>query len=692
MSKKINLTINDHAYTAHNGETILDVALRENIDIPHLCKHPDLSIQAICRTCVVEVVKVRLGFKTQPSEIVTSCSTKVEEGMKIKTKSKDAERARIINLELIFSEHIEKCDTCIYQDNCIILKYAKIYNIQIARFPDRKKKYPIWQFSDSIQFDSSKCIDCRNCVEVCDKMQACKFYEVADRGVETIVKPVGAYCNTPLQHNIDSLQNDSNKFDCTYCGQCVVHCPVGAISGVPHWQKVEKLLTEKTNSSKILIAQIAPSIRVSIGEEFGLEPGKIMTGQLAASMKNLGFDYAFDVNLGADFTTYEEARELVNWLNSDKKRPMFTSCCPAWVKFVEFYYPEFISHLTTSNSPHMCSGPIIKTYFADYLKKDPRDIIVVSIMPCTSKKHEINLDTHKIDLGWCLERLDLPNLCHSGSNYHRQFFADTESRNKKLDSDFHQNDKKSIKIKSVDYVLTTREYAYLLHKHKIDLPNLKPQDLDLPLGIYSGAGAIYGTTGGVMESALRSTDYFFRVFDEVGSLEPVIKGENYQLKKKRFSKISQSRIEFKEVRGQKGIKTARVKVGNRKLNVAVINGLGNAKKFLDNLKQEPVRRSDNWLLKSGGGQKFDYVEVMACPGGCIGGGGQPIPTNSKIRDQRAAALYEIDKNLPIRTAHENPSVLEIYQKYFKGDEEFIEHILHSKFKQKEREGYTVMPS
>ncbi|HPA25497.1 MAG TPA: [Fe-Fe] hydrogenase large subunit C-terminal domain-containing protein [bacterium] len=678
--KKIKITINGKEYLANQNETILEVALRENIDIPHLCKHPDLSIKGICRTCVVEVEGLGL---------ITSCSTKVESGMKVNTKTKDAERARKLNLELIFSEHQEKCATCLYQDNCQILKYAKIYNINVGRFEDRKKNFPIWQFGDAIQFDSSKCIDCRNCVEICDQMQACHFYEIADRGVETIVRPIGNH-NQPIdvipnglaknqagrsgiqetnfndkildprireddkKNAVDALQNDSNKFDCTYCGQCVTHCPVGAISGVSHFEAVEKLLQNK--EGKILIAEIAPSIRVSIGEEFGMEPGKIMTSQLAASIKSLGFDYAFDVNLGADFTTYEEAKELIHWLNSGKKRPMFTSCCPAWVKFVEFYYPEFISHLTTSNSPHMCSGPIIKTYFADYLKKDPRDIIVVSIMPCTSKKHEINLDTHTIDLGWCLERLDLPNIeavCQGRQNL------------------------QGVKVKAVDYVLTTREYAYLLHKYKIDLPNLKAQDLDSPLGISSGAGAIYGASGGVMESALRSADYFFRVFEEVGSLEPITKGKNYELKNNRFSKLQRSRIEFKEVRGQTGIKTTRVEVGNKKLNVAVVNGLGNAKKLLEDIKNNKVN--------------YDYVEVMACPGGCIGGGGQPIPTNSKIRQSRAAAVYEIDKNLPIRTAHENPSVLEIYQKYFKGDEELIGHVLHCKYKQQEREGFSVIP-
>ncbi len=597
---KIKININNKLYTAQKNETILDVALREKIEIPHLCKHPDLEVKANCRVCIVEV---------QGLGLVTSCSTQVENEMKIKTNSENVNRARKTNLELIFAEHIEKCNKCVYEDNCVLLKYAKEYDLKINKFFDRKKDYPIWQFSNSIQFDSSKCIDCRNCVEVCEKNQSCNFYKVAERGIETVVKP-----------------QDKKDVDCTYCGQCVVHCPVGAISGVPHWQEVQELLNNKKNTNKILVAQIAPSIRVSIGEEFDQEPGKIVTGQLATSMKKLGFDYAFDVNLGADLTTYEEAQELVHWLLSKKNKPMFTSCCPGWVKFVEFFYPEFISHLTTTKSPVMCSAPIIKTYFADYLKKDPKDIVNIAIMPCTAKKHEANLERHKIN-----------------------------------------------GLQSVDYVLTTREYAYLLNKNKINLPELKPQDLDKPLGTYSGAAAIYGATGGVMESALRSADYMFRVLDETGSLKSVVNGENYKLKKHKFSNISQSRIEFKQARGMQGIKEAQVKVAGRKLKIAVINGLGNARQVLDNLKEGKV--------------KYDYVEVMACPGGCIGGGGQPVPTDSKIRAKRASALYKIDKNLPIKTAHENPSVLEIYKKYFKGDKKLIEKIFHSGFKNIEREGY-----
>jgi len=620
MSNKITIKINNKTFSANPGETILDVALREKIEIPHLCKHPDLSVKANCRVCVVEVKE--LG-------IVTSCSTQVEDGMEIKTNSEKVKNIRKTNLELIFGDHLEKCPTCLYQDKCTLLDYGKKYvgmekdNITVySSFSERKKDYPKWQFADSIQYDSSKCIECRNCVEVCQVKQAVDFYEVSkDKGIDVVVKPK------------DDTAHDK-KFDCVYCGQCITHCPVGAISGVPHWDKVEKLLEDKKNklNNKILVAQIAPSIRVSIGEEFGMKTGKIVTGQLVSSIKKLGFDYAFDINLGADITTFEEAKELVHWLKNKKDKPMFTSCCPAWVEFVKFYYPDFISHLTTTDSPHICSGTVTKTFFADLIKKDPRDIVVVSILPCTAKKHEVNLETHQIDLGECLERLELKNIEKVCKN--RKELIGT-------------------KIPAVDYALTTREYAYLLKRHKIDLSKLKPQDSDQPLGTYSGAGAIYGASGGVMESALRTAEYL--------------------LAKDKNKKINNSRIDFKEVRGQQGIKQAKVKLAGQKLNVAVANGLANAKIILENIKS--------------GKAKYDYVEIMACPGGCIGGGGQPIPVSDEIREQRANALYEIDKNLPIRKAHENPNLQEIYNKYFQDDEQIAENLLHSKKKKKIREGY-----
>lgn len=600
MLKQIKIQINNKEYSAQAGDTVLDVARKNGLKIPALCYHPDLQVQGMCRLCLVEL---------ENGQLVTSCTEKVREGLKIKLNTPAVRRARKTNLELIFASHEEKCGSCILNKNCALQKLARDFKIERSRFQERKDDRAEIQFGDAIFIDQSKCIECGNCIEVC-RQQECNFLEKVGASTKTRVQPT----------------DDFTK-DCIYCGQCVVHCPVGAIHGLPHWEPVEELLQKKNN--KVLIAQIAPSIRVSIGEEFKMDYGEVVTGQLATAMRAVGFDYAFDVSTGADFTTYEEARELIHWILNKKDIPMFTSCCPGWVKFARFYYPEFISHLTSTDSPHIISGTLAKTYFADKINRDPRDIVVTSIMPCTAKKHEINLESHYLDL------------------------------------------KK--KIKSVDYVLTTREFAYLLRRHKIDFKKLKSEKMDDALGVSSGAGNIYGASGGVMESALRTADYFLRVYKETGSFKSILNGENYKLKKEKFSKIAQSRIEFKEVRGQQGIKDAIVRIGNRKLKIAVVNGTGNAKKILENLKRKRCY--------------YDYVEVMACPGGCIGGGGQPVPTNSEIRRKRADALYQIDENLKIKTAHENPEVLDVYKNYFRGDEELMERLMHSGFEEAMRGGY-----
>jgi NADP-reducing hydrogenase subunit HndD len=642
MIKKVFITINNKKYPAEPTQTILDVCLANHIFVPTLCKHPDLSIQGKCRICLVEVEG--LG-------IVTSCSTPPEDGMKIKTDTPAVKRARAVNLEMIYAEHIEKCSACIQEHSCLLKDYAAKYGLKLTRFKDRKGKLPIWHFGKKssqelktkiekvkrsfvsedvelrsqetqlhahgyIQFDSSKCIDCGICTEVCRYKQTCDFYETIGKGSGTQTKPT-----------------DNKNKDCTYCGQCVVHCPVGAIQGVPHWPAVEELLKNKEQHKKTLVAQIAPSIRVSIGEEFHLDYGQVVTGQLAASMRALGFDAVFDVTVGADFTTYEEARELVEWLGSNKDRPMLTSCCPGWVKFVEFYYPDFVPHLTTARSPHLHSGILAKTYWAELVNKKPEDIILVSIMPCTAKKQEIALARHQFKVN---------------------------------------SDKKEINIPIVDYVLTTREYAYLLRRFKIDFAQLKPASMDNPLGKSSGAGVIYGASGGVMESALRSADYFLRVKKQTGSLESVLCGGCKDIPHQK-SFLSQNRINFNQVRGQEGIKSAKVKVGDTKLKVAVANGLGNARMLLEDIKNKKCH--------------YDYIEVMACPGGCIGGGGQPVPVTAEIRKKRAASLYNIDEKLSIRTAHENPSLLKVYRDYFKGDLELIEQLMHCEYNEESRGGY-----
>jgi len=569
--KSIYISINGKKLKTEEGKSILEVAQSAGIEIPSLCFHPDLEVKAVCRMCVVEIKGKRGLF--------TACSTKVEDGMEVMTDSLEIRRARKVNLELIFSQHREECPDCIWSFNCQLFKLAREYNVKITRFADRKTNYPLFQFGPAINFDSSKCIDCQNCVEACEKY-AVGFLEIKEKG-----------------HMFQVVPAKSQKKDCIYCGQCIVHCPVGAFEAVGEFEEIEKPLKEK---DKIVIFQFAPAIRSSIGEEFGLPYGKVVTGKLVAGLRALGAHKVFDVSVGADFTTTEETNEVIEKAKKQKGLSSvlcFSSCCPSWVKFVEFYYPEFIPNISTTRPPHIILGGLIKTYFAKKENLDPKKIIVVSIMPCTAKKYEIERQELKIG-----------------------------------------------NLKPVDYVLTTRELAFLFIKHKIDLKKIKPEKPDSPLGIPSGAGVIYGASGGVMESALRT----------------IYK----KLTNKRLTKI-----DFKQVRGQEGLKKAEIEIGGKKIKVAIANGMPNAKKILEELKINP--------------RAYNFVEVMACPGGCIGGGGQPVPANSKIRKERANALYQIDSKKEQRVAHENPIVKKLYKDYLT-DKKTIEAICHTKYSQKKK--------
>lgn len=582
MPKKQKIKINGQELAFKDGQTILEVAKEAGIFIPALCYHPDFCVKANCRVCVVEIKGC--------SRLMTSCSTLAKDGMEVYTDSKKVARSRNLNIELLFAEHVEKCPDCSYYFSCGLLDLAKRYKIKIARFKDRKGKRPTYKFANAVEIDGSQCIDCRNCVEACSKLQNIHYLEIKGKGIKQEIVPT----------------KDKN-IDCIYCGQCAVHCPVASAQEQADWPKVEKLLQKP--GKKIIVAQFAPSIRVSIGEEFGLPYGQIVTGQLTAALKTLGFKYVFDVNFGADITTLVEAEELLERLSKcslknekkanknksfcSKKMPMFTSCCPAWVKYVEFFHPELIPNLTTARAPQMHSGGIIKTYWANLAKVDPKNIITVSIMPCTAKKYESQRAEMKIK-----------------------------------------------GLSPVDYVLTTREFAYLLKKHGINLANLKPVKADL-LNEHSGAAAIYGGSGGVMESALR-TAYYLACKNNKGL-------------------VCQNRVDFKEVRGLKDFKQAQVEIAGRKLKVGVVNGIGNFQNILPKINE------------------FDYIEVMACPGGCIGGGGQPIPTTEAIRKKRIEALYRLDENSKIRKAHENKEVAEAL-KWLKKKDKSLEHqVLHTHY-------------
>lgn len=563
--KTCQIRLNGKLLSVEAGLTIHQAALANGIEIPSLCEHPDFPHKANCRVCVVEIT----GRKT----LSTSCSTLVADGMEIKTETPRVKRSRNLNLELLYSEHVEKCATCVWRLNCKLLKYAADYKVPMNRFKERKPNRPTYKFANAVELDGTQCIDCRNCIEACSKIQGIDYLEIIGKG-----------------HNQQVVPTKDKNIECILCGQCTVHCPVSAAQEQYHYQEVEQVI--KANK-KTVVVQFAPSIRVSIGEEFGLPYGSIVVEQMVAALKKLGFHYVFDVNFAADVTTMVEATELLERIKTGGAMPMMTSCCPAWVRYVEFYRPDLIPNITTSRSPQMHLGGIIKTYWANKMQLKAKDIVVVSIMPCTAKKFEASREEMRIDG-------NLP----------------------------------------VDYVLTTRELAFMIKRASIDLLKLEPRKADAPLGEHTGAAVIYGGSGGVMESALRTA-------------QAVICGED--------SKLCKNRLEFMDTRGLDGIKEAVVEMGKVKLRVAVANGMNHCKELLKNIN------------------KYDYIEMMACPGGCIGGGGEPIPTTDAIRKARTAALFAIDKGKKIREAHKNKGVKEVLE-WLERDKKVEHGVLHTSYK------------
>ena len=569
-NNKIKIKIDGKEYLAKKGQTILEIAQSNNIFIPSLCHHPDLNIKANCRVCVVEVKGCR--------SLMTSCSVIAEDGIEVLTNSAKVKKSRDVNLKLIFSAHVEKCPTCTLRFNCELLKLARKYKIKVASFDDRKTKRKTYKFANSVEIDGSQCIDCRNCVDSCSDIQKIDYLEIKGRGIKQEIVP-----------------SEDKNIDCIYCGQCTLRCPVASAQEQNNWPEVEDILVNK--GKKTVIAVIAPSTRITIGEEFGLPYGQNNSGKMVTALKELGFDQVIDVVFGADITTLVEAEELLERLNNKgSKAPMITSCCPAWVKYLEFYRPDLIAHLTSSRSPQIHLGGIIKTYWAQEKKIKPEDIMVVAIMPCTAKKFESQREELKIG-----------------------------------------------KLYPIDKVITVRELAFLIKKNNIDFANLKPQRSNDLINDGSSAGLIYGASGGVMESALRTASHW---------LCDSKKG------------ICRSRLEFKGVRGMEGVKEAQVNLAGKKLKVAVVNGIGNIAGVLDSIN------------------KYHYIEVMACPGGCIGGGGQPIPSSREIVRKRTAGIYRGDKKGVIRTAHDNIGAVSIFDWVKKNKLE--KKIFHTKYIKKDK--------
>ncbi|MCI5746750.1 [FeFe] hydrogenase, group A [Eubacterium pyruvativorans] len=565
----VSLTIDNRPVTVPEGTSILDAAKKVGIYIPTLCFLKDVNEIGACRVCVVEIE----GY----TKLMTACSTTVQEGMVVHTNNRNVRVARRNNVELILSEHDSNCVLCTRSGNCGLQKIAQDLNIHHIHF---EKKIPtkVGNREFPLIREYSKCIKCMRCVQFCDKIQDSRIWDIVNLGHEVTVD-TGS-----------TLRLEDS--DCALCGQCITHCPV---NGLHERDDTDRVYEAINDPDIITVVQIAPSIRAAWGEAFGLSPKFASMKRLASALHQVGFDYIFDTDFSADLTIMEEANEFLERVkNKDhEKFPMFTSCCPGWVRYCKAHYPEFVDQISTSKSPQQMFGAIAKTWYAQMLNVPPSKLCVVSIMPCIAKKHECAIPTiNDADAG-----------------------------------------------RDVDYALTTREMNRMIRSTHIDPHDLKERKLDMPLGLGSGAGAIFGATGGVMEAALRTAYY-------------AVTGEN------------PDPDAFRDVRGIEGWKEETFDLNGTPLRVAVVSGLGNAGKLLEALKRGDV--------------EYDFVEVMACPGGCVGGGGQPIHDGVEMAESRGKILYDIDGKMSLRFSHENPSIIDCYEKFLgKPLSERSEHLLHT---------------
>ena len=516
-----------------------------------------------------------------------ACVYPVSEGLEINTNSPAVRESRKVTLELILSNHDKKCLTCVRSRNCELQKLAEDLNIKDIRFEGEQKRVPLDNFSPSIIRDPNKCVLCRRCVSMCKDVQTVSVIDTAERGFNTTVT-----C---------AFNKSLSEVPCSMCGQCINVCPVGALREKDDTYKVWEALA---NKDLFVVVQTAPAVRVALGEEFGMPIGSRVTSNMIASLRRLGFKKVFDTDTAADLTIMEEGTELLNRIKEGGKLPLITSCSPGWIKFCEHNYPEFLENLSSCKSPHEMFGAVLKSYYAEKEGIDPKKIFVVSIMPCTAKKYESQR----------------PELSSNG-------------------------------LSDVDVVLTTRELAAMIKEAGIDFTELPERHFDDPMGEATGAGVIFGATGGVMEAALRT-------------VAEILEGKAID------------NIEYGDVRGVEGIKEAIVEAGGMKIKAAVAHGLGNARKLLE-------------MIKSGE-KEYHFVEIMACPGGCVNGGGQPIQPSSvrswvDLRAERAKAIYEEDRSLPVRKSHENERVQMLYKEYFGEPGSHKAHeLLHTHYMKREK--------
>jgi len=570
----VSIMIDNKSIDVKTGSTILEAAQKAGIKIPTLCYLKEVHNISACRVCVVEVEGVR---NLQPA-----CSTPVRPGMKISTNTRRVREARKTVVRLILSDHPQDCLSCSRNRNCELRQLASDLGITGENEYAGYRKTPEKdQSNPSVVRDPSKCILCRRCETVCHQIQGVGAIGALNRGFDTVIAP--------------AFKQALDQSVCVLCGQCINVCPTGALTEKSYIEEVWKALLDP---DKHVVVQVAPAVRIALGEEFDMDPGAIVTNKMVSALKMLGFDRVFDTDFTADLTIMEEGSELLERLNTGGVLPMITSCSPGWINFIETFYPEMLPHLSSCKSPQQMFGAIMKTYYAGVRKIDPEKIVTVSVMPCTAKKYEC----------------ERPEMRDSG-------------------------------YKDVDAVLTTRELAAMIREAGIDWDSLSPEEFDVPFGEGSGAGVIFGASGGVMEAALRT------VYE-------IVTGETLE------------KIEFENVRGLQGFKEAEVKIGELTVRVAITNGLTNARKVLDMVKQ---------------GKNYHFIEIMACPGGCLGGGGQPLMATGETLQKRMAAVYDADKSLPVRKSHENPYVQALYKNFLgKPLGEKSHKLLHTHYTKKDK--------